>query len=153
MRSICSVSYTHLDVYKRQENNLDYFGIGGTGIGALRHKGFIPWDDDIDIGLPRKDYEKFIEIAKKELSEKYIVLTAEDYENWPFMMMRLIKKGTKFREYCLKDVDCELGIFLDLYAFDNISDDPKKLKRQGMAVWFLSLIHISMTAFLIASVE
>lgn len=52
------------------DNNLTYFGIAGTGIGALRHSGFIPWDDDIDVALPRADYEKALEIVKTQLFRK-----------------------------------------------------------------------------------
>ena len=48
------------------KHNIDYFGIAGTGIGAIRHKGFIPWDDDIDIALRRNDYDKFIKVVKEE---------------------------------------------------------------------------------------
>ena len=50
-----------------EENNLRYFGMGGTCLGAVRHGGYIPWDDDIDVGMPRKDYNRFLKIA----AEKY----------------------------------------------------------------------------------
>lgn len=57
-----------------KENNLRYYIIGGTAIGALRHQGFIPWDDDIDLGMPRKDYNKLISIYNsKKTNERYIL--------------------------------------------------------------------------------
>ena len=52
------------------KNNLTYYAVGGTTLGAVRHNGFIPWDDDIDVGLPRPDYEKLKQIAKDKVNEK-----------------------------------------------------------------------------------
>ena len=119
-------------------HGLQYFGIAGTGIGALRHGGFIPWDDDIDVALPRADYEAFLSLAKQELAEQYIVLNVEENENYPLMTTRLMRKNTIFREEALKDINCPLGIFLDIYPFDNLSDDPKACKKQMRQAWLLA---------------
>ena len=114
------------------ENGLSYFGGGGTAIGAVRHKGMIPWDDDIDVGLVRKDYVKFLKIAKqKKWAEKYSVINAETMENYPLMSTRWCKKGTKFKEDALKTLDGDLGIFLDIYCFDNIPDNELLMKIHG----------------------
>lgn len=106
------------------ENNLEYFGIAGTGIGAIRHKGFIPWDDDIDIAMPRRDFEKMLKLVQRQMGDKYLILNAKTNPNYPLMTTRLVKKGTVFKEEVMKDVDCPFGIFLDLYVLDNVSDNP-----------------------------
>lgn len=125
-----------------KEHNLVYFALAGTGIGALRHKGFIPWDDDIDVGLPRDDYEKLLSVFQEEYASQYSVGNAETLQNYPLMTTRIMLKGTKFIEESLKNIDCDLGIFLDVYAFDNIPDDEKLFKRQAWSTWFWSKLLI-----------
>lgn len=125
-----------------EKHHLTYFALAGTGIGALRHQGFIPWDDDIDVGLPRADYEKFLEIAARDYKDRYYILNAETDENYPLMTTRWCKNGTVFWEEPLKDVHCNFGIFLDIYALDEVADDPRKLKKQAHAAWFWSKMMI-----------
>lgn len=125
-----------------KKHGLTYFGIAGTGIGAVRHGGFIPWDDDIDVALPRDDYEKFLSIAADELSANYELMNFEENNNYPLMTTRLMLKGTEFREYALKDIDCHLGIFLDIYAFDNIPDDEKLFRKQARDAFLWSKLLI-----------
>lgn len=125
-----------------EKHNLLYFGIAGTGIGALRHKGFIPWDDDIDVAMPRPDFEKFIKIIEEEMGDKYLVMNTEHYTNYPLMTTRLTLRGSKFKEEALKDIDAPLGIFLDLYPYDKVSDNPKEFKRQARCSWFWSKLLI-----------
>ena len=60
-----------------EKYNLQYFAVFGTALGAVRHKGFIPWDDDIDVGMLRKDYEVFIQVVEKEIGDKYQIMTPE----------------------------------------------------------------------------
>ena len=119
-----------------KEHNLEYFGYAGTGIGALRHKGYIPWDDDIDISMPRADYEKFLKIVQEEMGDKYYVLNTDTDENYPLATTRLCLRGTVFREQVMKDVDCPWGIFLDLYALDNAADGWLAYHWQMWTAWF-----------------
>jgi len=99
--------------------DLNYFAVGGTLIGTIKYEGFIPWDDDVDLGMPRKDYDKFIEIAKEELDDKYFIQSGYDYKNnWvPFTKIR--KKNTLANEESISHIDYPKGIFIDIFPYDN----------------------------------
>ena len=81
-----------------EANDIKYFGLAGTCLGAVRHGGYIPWDDDIDVGLLRADFNRLIEIVERDYSDKYYVLNSERYENYPLMTTRICIKDTKFIE-------------------------------------------------------
>lgn len=125
-----------------KKNGIDYFACGGTAIGAVRHGGFIPWDDDIDVGLLRADYDRFIKCAQEQLSAKYYILNAETDENYPLMSTRMVLRGTKFREECFKNLEGQFGIFLDIYCFDYISDDETVMKKTAKSLWLKSKLMI-----------
>ena len=129
-----------MDICER--HNLTYFGIAGTAIGALRHQGFIPWDDDIDVALPRDDFEMLIKYVEEEMGNKYLIMNTEHYPDYPLMTTRMTMRGTEFREEALKNINAPLGIFLDLYPLDRVSDDPKEAKKQARDAWFWSKILI-----------
>lgn len=141
------VQQTELEILKDfvslcELHNITYFGIAGTAIGAIRHKGFIPWDDDIDVAMPREDHDRFVKIAKEQYGDKYYVMNGLENENYPLLTTRWMKRGTKFVEEPLKDIDCPMGIFLDIYPLDKISDDEKVFKKQARKAFFYSKLLI-----------
>lgn len=125
------------------ENNLTWWAFGGTAIGALRHQGFIPWDDDIDVCLMRPDYDRLNEIFKKELSDKYIVVNADEFDSYPLPTTRITLRDSFFVEDAMKNVKgCPLGIFLDVYAFDHVAPDPAAAKKQAWKTWYYGKLMI-----------
>lgn len=103
------------------ENEIQFCLIDGTLLGAIRHKGFIPWDDDLDIGMLRADYEKFLEIAPQKMKSGYSMIDWRSDPCYPHPMGKVIKRGTVCKENKRNDHG-EQGIWVDIFPFDNVSD-------------------------------
>ena len=106
---------------------IDYFVDGGTALGCVRHKGFIPWDDDIDVLMFRDQYKKFLKY-RHEFDDKYDILTMEDYEKYCRVFTKISLKGTKTGEFFDKNTDFTYGISIDVFPFDNIPNPGLKRK-------------------------
>lgn len=126
-----------------EKYNLQYFAVFGTALGAARHKGFIPWDDDIDVGMLRKDYDVFIHVVEKEMGDKYQIMTPEIDKKYACCVTKFQRKGTKFISHLSDKLDCEQCIFIDVFPFDCIAPTKNKAKRQQLMTLFLDrLIYL-----------
>lgn len=128
-KELKKIQSIELDILKSfdkicKKNKLKYVLTGGTLIGAIRHNGFIPWDDDIDIAMPRNDYNKFIKIQEKELNkEKYYFQSIETEEEYSNIGAKIRRKNSVYKE-TLSSISREnQGIWIDIFPIDNISDN------------------------------
>ena len=113
------------------ENGLRYVLIGGSAIGALRSGGIIPWDDDIDIAMPRADFEKLTAIVRQKWDHKYSMLHPQDPDNFGRVIPKLRLRGTEYRTILEQDLtDC--GVFIDIYTIENVPDNAIARTFQGV---------------------
>lgn len=114
-----------------EKNNIRYFIIAGTLLGAVRHGGFIPWDDDMDIGMERKEYNKFLRAVETDLGDEFIMQTWDKEKNYAFPYGKLMLKNTVWIEAIVENVDITHGIYVDIFPFDNIPNNSLKQKIQN----------------------
>ena len=112
-----------IDAYCRK-NGIHYFIAYGTLIGAVRHKGFIPWDDDIDIAMPRPDYDRFIREYK---SDKFRVVSLLNDNNYPFPYAKVEDTTTLLNEN--QDLKYMMGVNVDIFALDGLPDDAEEAEK------------------------
>ena len=108
-----------------RENDIHWFLCCGTLLGAVRHQGFIPWDDDLDIGMMREDYEKFFHLALEKMDPKFCVQSWYTEPEYPLPFGKVRMRGTLYIE-AKSALFQENGFYIDVFPFDNAPDDPEE---------------------------
>ena len=111
--------------------DIRYFVAYGTLLGTARHQGPIPWDDDIDICMAREDYEKFASVADKELDSQYELVSMARNLDYPMSLPKVQKKGTKFIDKTFINAKFRMGVFVDIFVYDYVSDDAQEARKQA----------------------
>lgn len=133
--SIDEIKSLQLDILKKfadycDKHNLEYFLVFGTLIGAVRHKGFIPWDDDIDVAMPRADYERLFQLVNEEPIAPNLKLQCsrtDKTSNVPYL--KIVDTRTNGREEWLRE-EITCGVFIDVFVVDYLPVNPKEKKIQ-----------------------
>ena len=106
-----------------KENNITYYLMGGSALGAIRHKGFIPWDDDFDVFMDRDNYLKFIKVAKTKLDTNKYYFQEEGTVEWPLFFSKIRMNNTTFIEKDVVGRKMHHGIYIDImclnYTYNN----------------------------------
>ena len=121
-----------------RKHGLTYYLVGGTGLGAVRHQGFIPWDEDVDIGMPRADYDRVEKLLLEEYGDKYWVQCVTSSDRYDLNFMKFRKKGTRYVELFESEPE-RAGIFVDIWPMENVPDFPLWRWLHGTVSDFLYL--------------
>lgn len=126
-----------------EKNHLEYFAVGGTLLGTIRHNGFIPWDDDIDVGMKRKDYEIFLEIAPKELGSSFFLQTISTDFGSTTYHAKIRLNHTLFVERYARHAKMHQGIFLDIIPLDVIPVNEREAKQFCRKCFALRQLYVA----------
>ena len=124
LRKLQLIEFDILKKFKEicDKHRLTYYLIGGTLLGAVRHKGFIPWDDDVDVSMPRPDYIRFIDIAQSQLSDPYGVVTKEIDESFKHPIARVINKRISVETAYTKNPQVNY-VSIDIFPMDAMPEN------------------------------
>lgn len=109
-----------LQEFKRvcKANHLEYYLTAGTLLGAVRHQGFIPWDDDIDVAMPRRDFEKLALLCRSHLKEGFYYQDCRTEKDYPYYFAKIRREGTEVLEPCLEAFNIRKGQYIDIFPLD-----------------------------------
>ncbi|MFT8831011.1 MAG: LicD family protein [Lentilactobacillus hilgardii] len=133
--TISLIHQVELKIFKRfkqivQQYEIPYIAMGGTLLGAVRHHGFIPWDDDMDVGMLRDDYEKFLQICSAEFqNDSYFLQTPWTDENYALSYAKILDRNTYIEEKNNVN-NARKGVFLDIFPLDKIPASPSRQRHQ-----------------------
>ena len=129
MKNIDLLHQVDMDIAKAvvalcDKHNLTYYMLGGTMLGAIRHQGFIPWDDDIDFGMPRQDYEEFLKIAPKELPQGLKVVNYRNTRKFQYYITRILDQDTQVEEERIGNDSRYTCASIDIFPIDGTPNNP-----------------------------
>ena len=119
-----------------RKHGLRYYIAYGSAIGAARHHGFIPWDDDVDVVMPRPDYDKLVQICATEDLGHYAFVDAYNTPNYPYPFAKLYDRRTTLLEF--DEFRFELGLYIDIFVYDGMVDDKQvsdSLRAEYVKYW------------------
>ena len=121
-----------------EKHRIRYFMIAGTLLGAVRHGGFIPWDEDMDFGMLRADFDRFIAACAEELdAERFFLQTGDSDPGYTYAFAKIRLNGTRIIEDLSMEAKAHQGIFVDIFPFDNVPDSRllRKLHERERYLW------------------
>lgn len=130
-----------------EENGIQYFLDAGSMLGAVRHKGFIPWDDDMDIGMLEEDYKKFVEIAPKALKNEFFLDNYELDSDYGLVFSKVKLKNTIYRERLGSTTAKHLEVFVDVFPYFFRPENEVERKKQSNKLRILSQIFMAQGGF------
>lgn len=152
--SLDELKKIQLDILKSyidfcNDNNLIYFLGGGTLLGSIRHKGYIPWDDDIDVMMPRADYEILL---NKYNNSHFKILSFKNTDSYYYPFAKIVDLRTKLVEKDLEEIN-EMGVYIDVFPIDYLPNEKKEISKifkkydkYGKIVLFSKYVDLSKTS-------